>query len=63
MSYYLGVDKLKFHSCRKILMFKFSGSEGSKEGSKAQNASEDNSALGLSACLSVFAFCPRFTSG
>lgn len=60
MSYYLGVDKLKFHSCRKILVFKFSGS---KEGSKPQNASEDNSALGLSACLSVFAFCPRFTSG
>lgn len=41
-------------------MFKFSGS---KEGSKPQQAIGDNSALGLSACLSVFAFCPRLISG
>lgn len=62
MSYYLGADKLKFYSYRKILtlMFKFSGS---KEGSKPQQAIGDNSALGLSACLSVFAFCPRLISG
>lgn len=62
ISYYIGADKLIFHSCRKILtlMFKFSGS---KEGSKPQSASGDNPALALGACLSVSAFCPRFTSG
>lgn len=55
MSYYLGADKLQFHSCRKILALMFKCS-GNKEGSK----SGDKCALALGVCLS--AFCPRFAS-